>query len=157
MPDCRRRRTIIGLVPLPFLRDALLAKHASGCARCGEDLADVREAKSVTWAGADFEGRTDFWPRFEAALKRPEPSARPRFAARWRWAAVAAAAAGMAAGLILLDFEIKQNGLDLPPGLKMAVESSFIYDQPAQAYIFQTREENATFVWLEQNPQGEQP
>jgi hypothetical protein len=150
---------IIALMPLPFLRDALLAKHASGCARCGEDLADVREAKSVTWAGADFGGKLDFWPRFEAAVRRPgiRDSASRRHSPRWRWAVASATAVGLAAaGLLLLDFE-RKNGQGLPPGIKFVIKSSTVYDEPAQAFIFQTQDEHTTFAWVEKQSAGEQP
>ncbi len=157
MSDCRRRRTLIGLVPFKRWRDALQARHAAGCSLCQEGLADIREARSVTWSKEDFEGRADLWPGFDEALRRPEASAPPRSAVRWRWAAVSAAAAGLAvAGLILLDFE-KKNGQALPQGLKMIIESSMIYNELAQVFIFQTRDENTTFVWVEKRPEGEQP
>lgn len=157
MPDCRARRALIGLVPLASLRHALLSRHLSRCARCREGEADIGEARSIIWSKSDFEGRPDLWPRLQAALRRPEPPGRTRFAARWRWAAVSAAAVGLAAaGLILIDFE-KKNGPALAPGLKLVIESPRIYSQPAQAYIFQTQDEHTTFVWVEKQRQGEEP
>ncbi|MBN2199339.1 MAG: hypothetical protein JW747_05760 [Candidatus Aminicenantes bacterium] len=158
MPDCRTRKALIGLVPLASLRRALLARHLSRCARCREREADIREARSVTWAKEDFEGRPDFWPRLEEALRRPDAphTAAPRLAPRWRWAAVSAAAVGLAAaGLILIDFE-KKNGPVVAPGLKLVIDSPRIYSEPAQAYIFQTQDEHTTFVWVEKQPQGEE-
>lgn len=157
MSDCRIRKALIGLVPIAFWRDALLARHALGCGRCREGLADIREARFATWAKEDFEGRIDFWPRFQEAFRRPETRPARPFTVRWRWGAASLAAAGLAvAGLLLLDFDGK-NAEGLPPGMKFVIKSSMIYNEPAQAYIFQTQDDQTTFAWVEKQSEGEQP
>ncbi|MBM3297013.1 MAG: hypothetical protein FJY83_05365 [Candidatus Aminicenantes bacterium] len=160
MPDCRIGDLLIPLVPVRFWRDALLERHIRRCSPCREGLAGIEEARSVTWSGEDFEGRSDLWPRVQGELRRAGAARTERPAFRRRWLAVSAAAAGLlaAAGVLLLKWD--QGNGRVPASvsdIKLIIESSLIYDQPAQAYIFQTREEGTTFVWVEKTNQGEGP
>ncbi|HOI44113.1 MAG TPA: hypothetical protein PLX50_00720 [Candidatus Aminicenantes bacterium] len=148
MRHLKKTRILLGLCPFKAWRASLVRRHLEECAVCREDLADVRQARSVTIAGSELGPVKDFWPQFAESLRTKAPAKTKVARPAWRWAIGTAGLAGIAVlTFLILGPRQRTNGLD--SGVKLRVNYAELYEKPAQAIIFQTQEADSTFVWVE--------
>jgi hypothetical protein len=112
----------------------------------------IDEARAATIPKERIEKGADFWPELVHGLKRAKPAkpSGPRLGRRWVLAAAGFAA--VAIGFFLLRPGEKD---DPASGIKLRVNYVKMYEEPAQAFIFKTQDENTTFVWVEKRESGE--
>jgi hypothetical protein len=117
-------------------------------------MADVQEARAATISKNNLGQVEDFWPRFALSLERPksERHARAKVGSNW-----ALGTAGLLAVVIIgLFFFVPSSPKDvLSTGVKLRVNYVRMYEEPAQAFMFHTRDANSTFVWVEKQKPGE--
>ena len=146
MKICRGARLLFRVLPFTRLRWLLLARHMRDCSDCSAEAAGLEEAASATIPRPSPADAPDFWPDFARRVAGAREVPRPRRRLSWR---LAAAGAGLVilAGVILEVFGPRS---ELPqPGLKVRVERLRIYDAPGQAIVYQGRDPNKTFIWVE--------
>ena len=147
-------QVLIRVLPFRSRWSAGLRRHLEHCRKCQKSLADLDEARGATISREKIGQEMDFWPVF---LRKIESTgllikARPRLAWRWALGAVGLVAAAAVVGLLLFR---PGTGNDPASDVKLRIQSVRMYDQPAQAYIFQTRDTNSTFVWVEKQESRE--
>jgi hypothetical protein len=156
MSGCKRYEILFKIVPFKSWQYVLLDRHLLRCPACLENLAGAEEAKLLTIAKDQIGDLENVFPQTSLPFKKQER--KPALPARpfWRWAVgtLGVLAVAVAAVLVLTRPPGTEN-LDLR--VKLRVDYIKIYGQPAQAYIFQTQDENSTFVWAEKSTQGEMP
>jgi hypothetical protein len=117
-------------------------------------MADIGEARAATFSARDLEMVDDFWPGFASSLDRPLSGESHGPKPGWSWAL---GTAGLLALAIIGVFLFIPN----PPadvlssGVKLRINFIRMYEEPAQAFIFHTQDENSTFVWVERPKPGE--
>ena len=146
MRHCKIIRILFKLSPFISWRYALLERHLLHCPECLRKAADIEEARSATISKAQIGERMDFWPAFVNRLSHEAKKEEKRFRLSWRWAMGTAGLLALT-GVILMTFSPKAESPDL--AVKLQVNNPKIYDEPAQAIIFQTQNPNWTFVWVE--------
>jgi len=153
MRHLRKIRILLGLCPSKALRASIVRRHLEECETCRGSLADVEQARSVTFSGTQTGPVKDFWPQFAESvraqgLRKEEPGKAAVLRPAWRWAMGTAGLAGVAAlCFFLLAPPQRTNSLD--PAVKLRVDFAELHGRPAQAIIFQTQEADSTFVWVE--------
>jgi hypothetical protein len=152
MNHTRWVQACIRLLPFRSGLSARLRRHLERCPECQGLMASVSEAGGAT-VGQDKLGQVaDFWPRFVLSLERQQP--RKAIGVRWSWAIGLAGILALAIiGLYL--FVPSPSRPVLSSGVKLRVNYVQMYEEPAQAFIFQTQDANSTFVWVEKTKQGE--
>ncbi len=156
MGHSRMIRILWRLMPFNSGASARLRSHLERCEKCRRSLASPDEARAATLARYKVPEIEDCWPRLVFELNRvPEGEQAQPPALRRRW--VLGTAGVLAAILGGLLFLTPRRPVVIGPLVKLRIDSVTIYGQPAQAFIFQTRDEDSTFVWVEkQDPdQGE--
>lgn len=147
-------QVLIRVLPFRSRWSAGLRRHLEYCRKCREGLADLEEARRATISREEMGQGKDFWPVFLRRIGSTEPRIRARPRLSWRWALGAAGLVAAAAVVGLLLFR-PETGNDPASNVKLRIQSVRMYDQPAQAYIFQTRDTNSTFVWVEKQESRE--
>jgi hypothetical protein len=129
---------------IPFFR-----RHLELCPLCLRNLADIQEAKRATIAGDQLGGVKDFWTGFVADLEEAEPQPKVRLRLGWRWAlGLAGLLAAAMIGVFILTSP-RQGNDRFDSAVKLRINCVQVYEEPAQAFIFQTQDPNRTFVWVE--------
>jgi hypothetical protein len=152
MSHLRGIRILVRILPFRSPWSARLRRHLEHCQRCQAGMISLDEASAATIPQQRIKEGKDFWPELVHSLKRAKslkPSG-PRL--RRRWALAAAGFIAVAIGLFLLKPGEKD---DLASAIKLRIQSIKIYDQPAQAFIFEIPDANRTFVWVEKQETGE--
>ncbi len=155
MRHCKGIQVLIRILPFRSRWSARLRQHLERCRKCREDLADLEEARTATISREKMGQEMDFWPVFLRQIESTGPpliKTRPRLAWRWALSAVGLVAAAAVVGLLLFR---PGTGNDPDSDVKLRIQSVRMYDQPAQVYIFQTRDTNRTFVWVEKQESRE--
>jgi hypothetical protein len=157
MAKYQKARFLCRLISFRAWPHLLLHRHLERCPECQKGLAGVEEARRATIPADRIGPVKDFWPEFALSLEREKSPRKPSIWFRHRWwlGTAGLVAAGLALAVVLL------TGPPPPPipelTVKIWIQSVRIYDEPAQAYIFQTPDVNRTFVWVEQINKGEKP
>jgi hypothetical protein len=142
------------LIPVKSLQYSLLQGHLLKCDVCQKDLANVEDAKSATLHKDRLEGVKDFWPQFLRNLEAEKQRSKPTLHPVWRWAMGAVGAIALTLVFIfILTHSPPKEGLDT--SIKLTIDYVKIYEEPAQAIIFQTQDTSRTFVWVEKQLKGE--
>jgi hypothetical protein len=117
--------------------------------------ADIEEARSATIAKEKIGEGRDFWREFLLDLERGKPTRRTGPRPFWQWAAGTAGvlAVAAAATIILLNPPHRNGFPELT--VKLRIGEVKIYEEPAQAFIFQTQDPDTTYVWVEKQDKGE--
>lgn len=159
MRHCKIHNVLFEAVPWKAWRDLLIRRHMERCPACRARLAGREETRRVLSRAEDFQGRMDLWPGIRDRMAASAPAAPPASPPRLGLARLAAAAGLLivAAGLsvfILRSFTVA------PPAELRAAEERFeagpvrIAGEPADTYIFQSRELGMTLIWAEKKPKG---
>ena len=144
---------LIRLLPFNSGLSLRLRRHLEQCPECRRDLSDVQEARAVTISPHEVGETVGFWPEFARSLERPRLEETAGALPGWGWAVGTAALLALAiAGLFLRPPSPPVGSLS--SGVKLRVNYVRMYEQPAQAFIFQTRDVNSTFVWVERPKPG---
>ncbi len=119
-----------------------------------QGLAGIGEARTATLAKDRAPRSEDLWPRLASELRSGPPHAKDRRSRlRLRWAfGTAGALAAVLCGILVLT---PRRTVDVGPLVKLRIDSVTIYGQPAQAFVFQTRDAGSTFVWVEKQDSGQ--
>jgi hypothetical protein len=149
MGNCQRIELLFKLIPIKSWQYSLLQRHLLRCDKCLKNLVGIEEAKSATISKEKIRAARDFWPEFRRGVKEAKPrrqrQARPAYR-RWAFGTVALLAV-ISAGVFILTLPQKKENLD--QSIKLRVNYARIYEQPAQAFVFQTQDPDSTFVWVE--------
>ena len=157
MGNCQRIKFLFKLIPLKSLQYALLQSHLLKCDTCLKDLADIDEAKSVTISKAELADIKNLRPRFVKDFEQRKQKKKVTLRPAWRWALGATTALALTFGLIFLaTHSPRKEDLD-DIAVKLTIDYIKIYEEPAQAFIFQTQDASKTFVWVEKLSKGEMP
>ena len=116
-------------------------------------LAGLEQARQSTLGKDRIPQAADLWPRLAAGMsgRRTEEVRRPALPRRWAFGTAGVLAAVLGGLLILTPRRTAEVG----PLVKLRIESVTIYGQPAQAFVFQTRDAGSTFVWVEKRDSGQ--
>ncbi len=148
MANCRRIKFLFKLIPVKPLQYSLLQGHLLKCDACQKDLASVEEAQSATLHKDRLEGMRDFWPQFLRNLEAGKQRSKATLYPIWGWAMGAVGAIALTLVLIFVLTRSPQKE-SLDTSIKLTIDYVKIYEEPAQAIIFQTQDANRTFVWVE--------
>jgi len=159
MGHCKIHNILFEAIPLKPWRDLLIRRHMERCPVCRAGLAGREETRQVLARAEDFQGRMDLWPgvsdRMSVAAQTVHPTVPPRFGlARL---AAAATVLVMAAGLsvlILRGFKVVPPTPPRPLDGKFEVNHIRIGGQPADSYLFQSRDLRMTLIWAEKKSKG---
>ncbi len=144
------------LVPVKSLQYSLLQGHLLKCDVCQKNLASIEEARSATLHKDRLEGAKDMWPQFLRNLETEKQKRRSALHPVWRWTMGTVGAVVLALALIIvLTHSPQKESLDT--SIKLTIDYVKIYEEPAQAIIFQTQDTSRTFVWVEKQIKGEMP
>lgn len=159
MRHCKIHSLLFGAIPLQAWRDLLIRRHMERCPACRAKLAGREETRRVLARAEDFQGRMDLWPGLRDRMAPLAPKEHPGMPSRFGWARFAAAAAllVMAAGLSLLilrGFRVAPSATPCAAEEKFEIESIRIAGQPANSFVFQTRDPRMTLIWAEKKPKG---
>jgi hypothetical protein len=154
MGNCKRTKILFKLLPFKSWQYYLLQRHLLKCPDCLGDLAGVEEARSATISQDKIRDVKDFWPQFSASFKKEERKKKILSRPAWRWAVGTAGLVALTvAAVFILTLSHKTEYSDL--AVKLRINYIKIYEEPAQAIIFQTQDPNRTFVWVEKQSEGE--
>ena len=144
----------IRLLPLRSGLSLHLRRHLEQCPECQGRMASIQEARAATVSRNELGQVRDFWPRFALSLKSPRSGR--SFETGWHWSWALGLAGFLALAIVgLFIFAPSPSGEVLSSGVKLRVNYVRMYEEPAQAFIFQTQEANSTFVWVEKPKAGE--
>jgi hypothetical protein len=120
----------------------------------GDGLATPEEARRATIAADRLKDVRDFWPEFEAAIRRDAEKRRGRPAVRpaWRWILGTAGLLAVVGIVILVPMLSRREPLpaaSVKRPLPFRVDSVTIEEKPAQAFVFHTQDPDITYVWVE--------
>jgi len=151
MGKCRRVKLLFRIVPVVSLQSALIRRHLLSCSRCSEDAADLEEARAAILPPEKIGPRRDHWPAVSRRLDQAEKTIPGRrFRQAWRWAFATAGLLAVLAVVLWNRFPRRPEADPFAGGLKLKIHDLRVYEQPAQAFIFQTQDADRTFVWVEQ-------
>lgn len=154
MNHTRWVQVFIRLLPFRSGLSSRLRRHLEQCGECQGRMADIREARAATISKNDLGRVDDFWPRFALGLERPKSG--KHFGAKLSWSWALGTAGLLALAIVGLFFLVPSSRQEvLSSGVKLRVDYVKIYEEPAQAFIFQTQDANSTFVWVEKQKTGE--
>jgi hypothetical protein len=154
MNHTRCSRAFIKLLPFRSGLSSRLRRHLEQCPECQERMASIQEARAATVSRNELGQVKDFWPRFALSLKSPR--AGESFGIGWRWSWALGLAGFLALAIVGLFFFAPSSSREvLSSGVKLRVNYVRMYEEPAQAFIFQTQDANSTFVWVEKPKPGE--
>lgn len=129
-------------------------RHKAGRDDHEEGLATLEEARRVTIAADRLKDVGDFWPGFQAAIRREREERPARSAVRtgWRWALGTAGLLAVVGIVVLVPMLSRREpspaaGVESP--LPFRVDSVSIGEKPAQAFFFHTQDPDITYVWVE--------
>lgn len=119
-----------------------------------DGLATLDEARRATIAADRLKGVRDFWPGFDAALRREREKRPVRFGVRpgWRWTLGTAGLLALVGIVVLVPNLSRRKPLPASPverPLPFRVDSVTIEEKPAQAFVFHTQDPDITYVWVE--------
>ncbi len=154
MANCRRIKFLFEFIPVKSLQYSLLRGHLSKCDVCQKELASFEEAQSATLHKDRLEGVKDFWPQFLRNLEAEKQRSKPTLHPIWHWAMGVVGAIAFTLVLIFVLTRSPQKE-HLDTSIKLTIDYVKIYDEPAQAIIFQTQDTNRTFIWVEKQLKGE--
>jgi len=154
MGKCRKIKFLFRLIPIKSVQYNLLQRHILKCDECLNELADIDEARSATIHKDRFKGVKDFWLQLESNLEKEKRIKRVTMPPIWRWALRTAGALVLTFTLIFVitDSPKKEN---LGPSIKLMIDYVKLYDEPAQAIVFQIQDKSRTFVWVKKQNKGE--
>jgi hypothetical protein len=156
MGECRRIRVFSSLIPFNRWRTSWIKSHLSKCESCQEDLATSDEGKAVTIGRDDIALQKDLWPQFAKDLEeRKQPKEDLRRPA-WQWIIGTAAAMVVVFGIVMVMTHSPPER-DQYSAANLVINYVKIYEEPAQAFIFQTQDTNRTFIWVEKQTKGDMP
>jgi len=149
------RISLLFLLLLPYESRAsvrLRSRLEEGESRRG-GLAGLEDARQSTLGETGVPRAADLWPRLAAEMnsRKSEPVRSPAFRRRWAMG-TAGVLAAVLGGLLFLT---PRRTAEVDPLVKLRVDSVKIYGQPARAFIFQTRDADSTFVWVEKQDSGQ--
>jgi hypothetical protein len=154
MANCRRIKFLFKFIPVKSLQYSLLQGHLLKCDVCQKELASVEEAHSATFHKDRLEEMKDFWPQFLKSLETEKQRRRPFLHPVWRWTMGAVGAVALTlVFIVVLTHSPQKESIDT--SIKLTIDYVKIYEEPAQAIIFQTQDANRTFVWVEKQLKGE--
>lgn len=157
MGNCQSIKFLFKLIPLKSLQYSLLQSHLLKCDACLKDLADIDEAQTITIPKDRLEDVKDLWPQFLKDLEQQRQRKKVTLRPAWRWALGSAAALVLTLSLIFVMTQSTQKGYLDDIAVKLTIDYIKIYEEPAQAFIFQTQDASKTFVWVEKLSKGEMP
>lgn len=147
-------QVFIRLLPFRSGLSSRLRRHLEQCGECQGRMADIQEARAATISKNDLGKVGDFWPRFALSLEKPKSG--KHFGAQLGWSWALGTAGLLALAIIGAFFLVPSSPQEvLSSGVKLRVNYVRIYEEPAQAFIFHTQDENATFIWVEKQKSGE--
>jgi hypothetical protein len=159
MRHCKILNFLFEALPLKPWQDFLIQRHMERCPACRARLAGREEARRVLSRAEDFREKMDFWLRVKAMMADPVLTLHP---AKWPRTGLAKAAA--AAALLVLaavfsvwffrGFKVERPAAALPAEAKFEINYIRIGGQPADAYLFQSRDLRMTLIWAEKKAKG---
>jgi len=153
MNHTRWIQMVIRLLPFNSGLSLRFRRHLEQCPECQGELADIQEARASTIGQEDIGASRDFWPAFALSLERSRRGEPGKGRLIWAWAVgTAGLLAATIAGLFL--WFPSSPGSFLSSGVKLRVNYVRMYEQPAQAFIFQSQDADSTFVWVEKPKPG---
>ena len=149
---CQMVNFLFSIFPFKIWQDFLLQRHIQNCPACQENLANLKETKSLLIQEKEVEGLEGLWPKVKAQLPKEKRKERLYRLPRWGWAV------GTACLLIAIFFSIWFDQL-VPPGKTpegditgpFQIKYIRIYDEPARTYLFQPQDSNMIIVWAEKD------
>jgi anti-sigma-K factor RskA len=154
MRSCSAIKFIFNLFPIKRLQYFLLQRHLLRCSECKSSLIDKEEARAVTYQKENIRIREDFWQKFDQRLKADEKEKKVSLLPGWKWAIGTTAFFALA---VVLYFAFTPLLLRKKTNLAAKLQINYInlYEEPAQAFIFQTQDAKRTFIWVEKRIKGE--
>ena len=128
--------------------------HKSPVEEYADNLATLDEARRATISRERLGGVKDFWPGFAVAIGKKGSTNGVRIGARFalQWA-LGTAGLLVVIGVSVLAPKLFRRGSPPATPEKTAIifriDSVKINEEPAQAFIFQTQDQDSTFVWVE--------
>jgi len=157
MGKCQRIKSLFKLIPFKSIQYSLIQTHLLKCDACLKDLADIDEAQTITVPKSRLEDVKDLWPQFLKDLEQQRWRKKVILRPVWRWALGSAAALVLTLSLIfVLTRSAEKRYLD-DSAVKLTIDNINLYEEPAQAIIFQTQDASKTFVWVEKLSKGDMP
>lgn len=157
MGKCQTNKILFKLIPLKSLQYSILQNHILKCDACLKDIVGIDEAQAITVPKDRLEHVTDLWPRFLKDLEQQRQRKKSTLRPTWRWALGAAAAMVLTISLIFVISRSPEKGYINDTAVKLTIDYINLYEEPAQAFIFQTQDASKTFIWVEKLSKGEMP
>jgi len=156
MSKCRKIKLLFKVIPIKSIQYTLLQKHISKCDKCLNELADINEARSATIHKDSLKSVKDFYFPLESNIEKEERKKRTPMPPLWSWALRTAGALVLTIGLVFVITHSPQKE-NIEPSIKLIIDYVKLYEEPAQAIIFQTQEKSRTFIWVKKQNKGEIP